>query len=164
MGYVSLSIRGEDGEEYVDSGKALLRIRNSGAGPALNIDFNPSIVGMDEDLDYKVLFNNQNELVTTGSLMPREQADLEINVSIRRNVLSRQEFESGDRLAALQKVLPSNNNMVLEISYDDLLTNHFTQIVRLSINYSLSFDKTGKGKITCNINLGELDAPKMSNK
>ena len=157
LGYISLNIDADDEEEWISAGAAFIRIKNVGNGPALNIDFCPSVVGLDHD--NTIYFNNCNEEVTTQALMPGEQAGLTIDEVIRKSVPSRKEYDEIDSIdQKLKYHLPTFSIEVI-IRYDDLLSNHFCQRILFEVNSGLSFEKTEKGKISSNINIINIDMP-----
>ena len=162
LGYVLALISDGDIKDPERMGCVFLRIKNVGVGPALNIDFRPSIVGV--ECKYLIDFHNNNEKVTTNALMPGEQAGLTIDVLNCKRAPMKQEYQLMDRdhdVKVLKEILPSNFRLDLEFLYEDLLCNWFVQKMSFSVSYMLEVNETERTKISCDINMVEIGDPQI---
>ena len=165
LGYVTITIYDGDICDCNRTGAAFLRVKNVGIGPALNIVFKPSV--SKQKCEVSARFNNQNEMVTTNALMPGEQAGITLDVANCRKSPKKEEFEQKNRnhdARVLQEILPENFVFDIDFIYEDLLTNWYVQRMTFKVSYMLNMDKTENTRISCDINLINLEDPKRTKK
>ncbi len=161
LGYVLINEFEESAGDSKDTERGLLQIKNVGNGPATNIDV--AVIVDNIKVKYKARFNNKNLNVTSNSIPQSEEAAISIwitnnSVAPAKNDLKWNENGFADYDSVRFKI-PSNYDITIFLSYNDLLGNLFSQELKFNVVYGMKYDKENGGQYHCDINLVEKGVP-----
>lgn len=161
LGYVAIDEFDENEADSQDVGRGLLYLKNVGNGPATNIDVSVSVENI--KVKYRAKFNNQNTKVTSNSIQQGEEATISFLISNNRIAPSKDDLTWNEygfaNYNAVKFPIPSSYNIVILLSYNDLLGNIFTQELKFNVTYGMAYNKDSGGKYECDLYLAEKGVP-----
>lgn len=161
LGYVMINEYDENDADSQDTERGLLYLKNVGNGPATNIGVIVSVEKI--KVKYEARFSNQNTKVTSNSVRQGEEAAISFMITNNRIAPSKNDLTWDENGFAdynpVKFPIPSNYNVTITLSYNDLLGNTFSQELKFNVMYGMTYNKEHGGKYRCDLHLAEKGAP-----